>query len=318
MDSALRLPDFFLVGAMKSGTTSMHEILAEHPAVFMPAGEIGFFDHDDFFEHVDNFISPQGRWQERNFVPTEEELRWYTGLFAQARHGQLVGVDSTTYLSARHAPARIAAARPDARIIVMLRDPVARAYSQYWHMLQVGSMLYSFEESLRLMPERLLSRSFYVESLRRYLQDFPRSQLHVIVFESFIQAPAETAVRTLEFLGIDAAGFQPSRSALHRNAASLPRSALLQQLRNRRRWKKLPAHSVQHPGGPLISPDRPGGSALRNAARSFLQRINSRTDGRAPPMREDTRRFLVALMRRENQGLSELIGMNVDEYWYKS
>ena len=203
-----RFPDFIIAGAMKSGTSSLHAMLSEHPRVFIPPGEVGFFDHDDFCEHVDYFVTNDGGFCDRDFDERlAERLDWYRSLFAAARPDQLAGVDSTTYLSSRAAPSRIARHIPHARIIILLREPASRAYSQYWHMLSAGRMLYSFEDTLRLMPERILTRSCYVAAVRRYLECFPRRQLHFVAFENFARDPSAGTTETLEFLGLGGSDF---------------------------------------------------------------------------------------------------------------
>ena len=94
------IPDFIIGGAMKSGTTSLHQILDKHPEVFMSHGEIGFFDIDNIIEHPDfSFFDKKNKWNTQRIENGPELLwSWYYKKF-EASNGQLKGEDSTTYLA---------------------------------------------------------------------------------------------------------------------------------------------------------------------------------------------------------------------------
>ena len=314
---AARVTNFIIVGAMKSGTTSLHHILASHPRIFIPAGEIGYFDHDEYFEHVDFFTDTAGRWVPRDFERNPERgANWYSRFFADAHPGQLLGEDSTTYLASRHAAARIARYNPGMRIIVMLREPAARAYSQYWHMLRTGRVFHSFEDTLRLMPERILSRSYYLEQMQRYLGCFPRSQVLVIAFEQFVGDTLAGAVAALRFLGIDASEFcLPEHGALS-NPAQLARSQTLQQYRNQWLWRSEFGRYGNHLQGLSATSFSTRASLWVRALRRLSAMVNPLSVAPPPPMREDTRKFLSDMMRRETTGLSELVGIDLESIWY--
>ena len=124
--------DFVIFGAMKSGTSSLHRTLDAHPDVFIPNVEVHYFDIDDIFQHPDFFVHTPGTWHIPRFGPPDSYRRWYDAFFEEAKAHQLVGEDSTTYLASAEAARRLAVASPSVRIIVMLRDPASRCYSQYW------------------------------------------------------------------------------------------------------------------------------------------------------------------------------------------
>lgn len=302
---------------MKSGTTTLHALLAEDPAVFIPTRELFFFDYDDYFEHPDFSSTPAGDWIDRDFArDSAMATDWYRAQFDSAPSGVLIGEDSTTYLSSPLAPTRIRSALPDARLIVMLRDPAARAYSQHWHHLRTGRAHLDFEGTLRVMPERLLHRSRYRPQVERYLAAFPRRQLHFVLFEEFVRDLAGGLAAARAFLGLPP-GAAPGPGASHRNAAQLPRHPRLQVLRNRWLWRVDFARYRARLRG--LPPSDLEGSAPRWM--HWLDRLHARLNpvrsAAPPPMRPSTRRFLNALLRRENQGLSELIGMDVDRVWYR-
>ena len=117
--STAGVPNFFIGGAQKSGTTTLHWRLKEHPQVFIP----DFPQEIHFFDDAKNF---------------ERGLRWYEGLFAGWKGQRAVGQTSPLYLYAPEVPERIHAVLPDARFVFILRDPVDRAYAHYWHSVKKG------------------------------------------------------------------------------------------------------------------------------------------------------------------------------------
>ena len=134
-----RLPDFIIAGAMKSGTTSLHQILASDPRIFIPGREIFFFDMDDLSLHSDFWYRDGDGWLTQRYSPSDPgTLAWYAAFFAAARDSQWIGEDSTSYLASAKAPERIATFLPNAKILLLLRDPAARAYSHYWHLVRTG------------------------------------------------------------------------------------------------------------------------------------------------------------------------------------
>jgi hypothetical protein len=238
---ARMLPDFLLVGAQRSGTTSLHRALAQHPSVVTPLFHKGvhYFDVD----------------YDRGF-------RWYRGHFplaavARRRVGRAGGAPRTFessgyYMHHPLAPARIAQDLPGVRLLVMLRDPVERAYSAHRHELLRGfEPEESFERALELEPQRLagevermladpsyrsvshrhhsyLDRSQYVTQIRRLFELFGRDRVHVLDSEAFFERPGEEFDRVLDFLGL--APWQPPSFEQH-NAR--PRAPLAETTRRR-------------------------------------------------------------------------------------
>lgn len=205
------LPDFLVIGGQKCGTTALYAYLRWHPAITGPAWkEVSYFD--------------------RHFARGEA---WYRGQFpsrpslalVERRGGArpLVGEASPSYLLHPYAPERAAALVPRARLVVLLRDPVARALSHYHHEVALGREPLSFEEALDREPERLsgeldrlgdtsyfsrpwwdhtyLARGRYAEQLERWFAVFPRQQLLVLASERLRADPAASYGQVLEHLG---------------------------------------------------------------------------------------------------------------------
>src|SRR5688572_27472269 len=128
----MRLPDFLVVGAAKAGTISLYHYLAQHPDVFMsPVNECNFFALEtanwdrEYLGPVDRFYIDQH---------CVRNLDAYHRLFEAARAGSVIGECSPLYLFSDVAPARIHAHIPNAKIIVILRQPIDRAFSNYQHL----------------------------------------------------------------------------------------------------------------------------------------------------------------------------------------
>jgi hypothetical protein len=209
------LPDFLLIGAAKSGTTTLHAWLADHPAVAPPTTkEVHYFDYS---------FSRGEDWYRSHF-PLAAERDAFAG-----EHGRpfLTGESSPTYLSHQWAPERIARTLPDVRLLVALRNPIDRAYSQYQMSAREGFEELSFEEAIaheeqRLRPElermrhdrhyaslplakqSYLHRSHYDDQLARWLELLPRERFHVVRAEDLAATPQDALAKVHEFLDLPA------------------------------------------------------------------------------------------------------------------
>jgi hypothetical protein len=208
------LPDFLIVGAQRCGTTSMYDYLVRHPKVLAALRkEVHYFDN-----HFHRGVS----WYRAHF-PVPNRF---------AREGAIRGEASPYYLFHPHAPRRIAGLLPRCRLIVMLRNPVDRAYSHYLHGIRRGYESLPFEEAIATRDriaeaeeERMLRdesyrsldhqhysylrRGIYHKQIRRYLQLFDREQMLVIVSERFFADTTEAVQCTLAFLGVDDPAWRP-------------------------------------------------------------------------------------------------------------
>lgn len=310
-----RLPDFVIAGAMKSGTTSIRHLLAHHPDIFIPDREIFFFDIDDIEQHPDFFVYADRTWAAHDFEARQGDyLPWYASFFRDAHPHQLIGEDSTTYLASSRAPRRIADLLPDARIIVLLRDPASRTYSHYWHLVLTGRVTHAFEACLQYTPGTLLQRSLYRSQIEAYRRYFPAERLHVILFEEFVRDTPRVMAELTAFLGVPSLDLAALET--HRGAALVPRFPRLWLVRNhllrRRALGVYASHLVDLPARDAMKP----GLVMR-AVDKVHRTVNPVRPVRPPPMRAETRRFLNGLFARENRDLSELIGKRVEDHWYR-
>ncbi len=213
--SALRIfPDFLVIGAQRSGTTSLYRALVRHPDVartVMGKG-VHFFDVD----HA------RGAEWYRGHFPTAARRR----IAALGGRNLVTGEASPYYLFHPLAPERVAGLLPDVRLIAMLRDPVARAFSHYQHFVRRGiEPLPTFEAALDAEPGRLageearirsdptyrawnhqhfsyVARGLYAEQLERWFARFPRERLLVLRSEDVFAEPEVAFERVEAFLGL--------------------------------------------------------------------------------------------------------------------
>jgi hypothetical protein len=211
-------------------------------------------------------------------------------------------------MASRKAAQRISELIPDAKIIFLLRDPVERAYSAYWHWVRTGRAIYSFEGQIQHDPLIILQWGLYKEHLQQYFDRFPKEQLCVIIFEVFVERTQEIVDQVCEFLGVSKINVEAVKT--RKNRARVPRYHRLQLALNALgRIVKVSMVNRYLLGGQSRYP--------RNVLTCLLRHIQSLNliEGEYPPMNPDTRRFLEEFYRRENAGLSALLGIDLSQYW---
>jgi hypothetical protein len=182
-------PNFFIVGVAKAGTTSLHNWLKEHPQVYMsPVKEPTFFARDLAVRH-------------RVIVKDQDE---YLHLFSRARGYKAIGEASIEYFRyADPVAKRIKQMIPHAKIIILLRDPIERAYSRYLMSFRRGRATKSFYDALRdpkLYPLYVLT---YTGPVRQFLKVFGVEHVLVLMFEELKKEPRKILLKTARFLNID-------------------------------------------------------------------------------------------------------------------
>lgn len=183
------LPNFLIIGAAKSGTTSLYEQLRRHPDVCMPPRR--WKEPTFFSEHA------RGRWA--------RGLDWYCSLFSHHRGEAAVGEASTSYTKAPYygdAADKIASVLPAARLIYLVRDPVDQVISHYRHMVFHDGLRLPFDRALDEKPF-LVETARYAFQLAPYRRRFPRDRILVVPFERFVTDPVAECKRICRFLDID-------------------------------------------------------------------------------------------------------------------
>ncbi len=173
------VPDFLYIGTSKAGSTWLFNALAIHPDVWLASNK-GLYYFDAHYDRG---------------------LDWYRAQFEGA-DGRAVGEFSHSYLSSPEAPPRIATYSPTMRLLVCLREPVDRAFSDYLDLAKNNGFTGSFTEAVEQYP-RLLDRGRYATHLSHYLEHFPATQIHVGLFDDLKTGAQEYADEVYDFLGID-------------------------------------------------------------------------------------------------------------------
>ena len=239
-------PNFFIAGAPKAGTTSLYHNLRQHPQVYMsPVKEPAYFAAEARVENFTPTLQPkmrsamerlqfcirQGRVadnQVRGIVADEAD---YLQLFSGVREERAIGEASVCYLWSQTAPAAIARTVPQAKIILILRHPAERAFSQYLHYLSDGHVAHSFKRHIQLglqpgdgigYTHPFLEYGLYASQVERYLACFPHTQVRIWLYEETVTRPSVFLREVFEFLEVDAAFVPDSTRRYHR--MQIPRS----------------------------------------------------------------------------------------------
>lgn len=220
-------PDFLIIGAQRSGTTSLFHYLGHHPRVKLPIiKEIHYFDLQFY-----------------------RSTNWYFAHFPQSHKSQftITGEASPYYLFHTDVPYRVAELLPNVRLIILLRDPVARAYSHYTHNCHLGLESRGLDEAINADMNAILmgksislatpyshrhhtyvARGVYIEQLKRWYQYFSKDQILCLNSTNLFQSSPQTLHRVIEFLHLDATELpqvnfiQHNRSNLDGTLESMP------------------------------------------------------------------------------------------------
>jgi hypothetical protein len=294
--AGVQCPDFFICGAAKSGTTSLFQYLGQHPDVFTPTQkEPGYFS------------------QLRPLRNTKE----YLDIFGEASENQLVGEASTAYLTSPDSAYRIAEAIPDAKIIIMLRNPADRAYSLYRWMTKEGyDYARSFKEALRLEENKRYENpnfcennpeyyynylyfhsGLYQKQVKKYLERFSREKIKFVIFEEFVSDTFREVEEVYEFLELKK-GFKPE-TEVHNKGKTVRFPYLQYCIKN----------------------------FLGRAAKKFFEKegerwvnylLNANIENKSESLSSSLRYRLLKFYEQDIKYLSSLVGKDFENVWLKS
>jgi len=203
-----KLPNFIIVGAAKSGTTSVDRYLRQHPDVYMCPQKEPYF-----FSFINKNIDFKGPYDDamKNIIVTDFEK--YKSFFDNVTHQKAIGECSNSYLFFPHTAAEIKKYIPDCKIIIILRDPVERAFSHYAQHVMLGHEHLSFEEAIEREEERkkagwrwhyqYLAQSKYYEQVKRYYELFPKENILVLLFDDLKNDPKNFLIKLLKFIDVN-------------------------------------------------------------------------------------------------------------------
>lgn len=188
------LPEFAVLGTFKAGTTSLYYYLRQHPQIYLPV-----IKEPNFFAFDPNNKFQQQRAKQGRLISSIDE---YKSLFKAATPSQVKGDVSTAYFQSTLAPERIKNTQPRLRMIVCLRNPVARAYSHYQMALRHGRESRPIETAFD-SEAFWLRCSLYAESLQRYFDRFDRHQIKIILFDDLVADSNSLVRELLDFIGVN-------------------------------------------------------------------------------------------------------------------
>lgn len=289
-------PDFFIAGTPKAGTTSLYEYLEDHPEVLMSTTKEPNYFSTDLYR------------------PKRLSTDQYLSLFASAKRAKRVGEASATYIYSAIAPKLIHEFSPEARIIMILRNPVNMIYSLHaQHIWNGREDILDFEDALAAEEDRKMGlrlppcpppvqmlfyreRGKYASHVRSYLETFGRERVLILIFEEFIANTAQNFVNVCEFLEIDSR-YTPNFEV--HNANKTLRSV---------RLRRLPMSATAR----MMSRVLP--KPLRDRAKNTLVSINTKVEQRAP-MGAELRKQLEREFEESIDELSTLLGRDLSKVW---
>jgi len=296
MKENIRKPDFFIVGAPKCGTTAMYNYLRQHPEIFMPPSkELHYFGKDLHFSF-------------KRLSKVEYQKR-----FAKVKDEKRIGEASVWYLYSKSAAREIKEYNPNAKIIIMIRNPVDMMYSNHSQFVFNGNEnVDDFSKALELENERKKGRNIpdsshfieglfyrktakFTEQIKRYFDTFGRDSVHVILFDDLKNDTIAIYRKTLEFLGVDKR-FEPSFNII--NANKKVRSLWMMKI------TRFPPPVVSRVSELLVP------RKIRKLFTKLLIKLNTKYVPR-PPMNPLLRTQLLNEFRPEIEKLSTLLAVDL-------
>jgi len=226
MSNRMAEPNFFVVGAAKSGTTSLYYYLKQHPEVYMsPIKETNFFstdiDPDNFSRLYKKLYKSKKLDLEKYTSSSMDKLVWgayvrewehYVRLFQSAQNEKAIGEVSNSYLYSKVAASNIYNNFPNAKIVMILRNPVQRAFSHYLANIRDGKARRSLIEEIELDNNRrkkgwgvsalYIELGMYYEQVKRYLDLFPRKNVRIILYDEYMKNTSMVMEDLFSFLNI--------------------------------------------------------------------------------------------------------------------
>ena len=283
----MTMPNFLIIGAMKSGTTALYYYLEQHPEIYMsPVKEPNFFSSQE----------------QDNAADAVTNIGTYRQLFRGASGKKAIGEASHSYLYEPGAAAEIRHYVPEAKLIAILRNPIDRAYSHFLHMVRTGTEpLDDFVQALReeevgIHKERTsqdyIGRGLYYDQLKTYFGIFPREQVKIYLYEDLSGAAISTVQDAFRFLKVDGS-FVPDVS-LRRNVSGHPKFKTLDGL--------LRSQSRLKNAAKMYLPAR-----LRWRLSKAFDDLKTRNLVEPPPLQSEVRRQLISVYREDILKLQDLI-----------
>ncbi len=295
----MRLPNFIVIGAPKSGTTSLFYYLKQHTEVYLPEKkELHYFSYDLLYK---NAKGPGDATTIKAICGTRKE---YESYYADSKNRKTIGEFSPSYLYFSEVSERIKKELGPVKIIAILRNPVEKAHSQYMHQIRDNHETLGFNEALNEEENRkkkgwsdiwrYAESSLYSERVKKYISVFGKENVKVILFEDFVIDPASVLKETSSFLGIDP-GFPFDTMKVY-NRTGNPKSRAVADFFSKPNYLKAIAKK--------LIPDR-----VRIPMRLALLDLNT---GKKDSMDREAERHLKEYFRKDVSELSKTLGKELN------
>ena len=287
-------PNLFLIGSMKSGTTTLHDLLAEHPDISMSEPkEPCYFVDPDLLKNLWPEMWRMGYWKDEQA---------YLALFSGKSGAKYFGESSTDYTKMPKISGvveKIAAYSPEARFVYIMRDPIERTLSHYWHMVEHRGEQRAALDAIA-QDSHYRDVSHYAYQLAPYIEHFGRDRIYALTFEELKSDTLGTVRAVYDWLGVDptfipqglrqASNVTPQQITQKREVAGA-----LDRLRHSAIWGRI---------GPYF-PD-----GLRRLGVTLVERKISRTQVDM----SEVMRYLRPIQRPQTEALAQMLGRRFDEW----
>jgi hypothetical protein len=292
-----KLPTFLIAGVQKAGTTSIYNYLQEHPQVFM-----SLVKETNFLEQDWETFPPEK--QNKNGIITIED---YAELFADVRDEIAIGEASPNYLfHYQSSAARIKKYVPNARLIIVLRNPIERAYSDYLMHIRdaIGSQVISFSEQINKKAHKsfIIRKGFYATPLKHYLEQFSAEQIKVYLYDDLIRDSEQFMQNFYNYIGVDP-NFKPDITQKVQQAKVPKNQTIHNLLQKKNPLRTLAANTLK-----TIVP-----LETRQNIRDRLINFNSQSK-KAVPLPAEDRQKLINLYREDILQLQDLIDRDLSSW----
>lgn len=299
------MPNFLIIGAAKSGTTSLHKYLNQHSQIYMsPDEEMHFFAYEQ--QELD--------WQGIGDISLKKrvihKLEDYQSHFDSVLNEVAIGEKSAFYLYEPKAPERIQYYLPNVKLITVLRNPVERAYSSFLHLVRDGrEPLNSFAQALAREEERIRNNweplwhyqkgGFYNDQLKRYFNRFDPDQIKVCLYEDYQNNPQEFMQDIFKFLEVKTQ-FTPDTSKkfnVGQNQATVPKNKVWHEFLSQPNVIKSLTKQL-----------------FPQATRTWIRETLKQKNLGQPPLTADVRKYLIESYRQDIMDLQVLIQRDLSDW----
>lgn len=280
------LPDFIVAGTQKCATTWLYRCLEDHPEILVPdTDSVHYFD--------------------MNYAKGED---WYRGFFSEYDGEAVVGEETPSYIRSSLTPVRIAETVPDAKIIFMIRNPVDRAFSHYWHEKSKSKISFEFEEVFENYDlfQNWVEAGFYHRNITRFEEELSRDNIKIMFFSDLVEDDEAFVQEAYSFVGADS-NYTPDFLDEKVNES---RSRLSIEGLNRAYWKSF---NIIQENAPQAAKDvlRPAHKAMVNG-RGLLSGKSEYEEG----IPAETRKKLERIFVEDTRRLSSYVDRDLN-YWFE-